>query len=188
MLATLFAERVPLAEDPGSGEEYLKLTLPRAQVHALQALAEGDVASVALRRLVATFAESSVPAQLPVRALPPTVLRPRESSEKTFRDASPKRSSSEPPPWYGLGTEKWAREGPEAKKYILGMKALDCAPHVIEDSSSKRSSSTWSDFLRLTLLYFVPIGLFVLLAAIFGKSNSSTPSAPTSRIPQWRPE
>src|SRR6267143_2819417 len=95
---TLFAERVPLAEDPGSGEEYLKLTLPRAQIHALQALAEGDVASVALRRLVATFAESSVPAQLPVRALPPTVLRPRESSEKTFCDASPKdlRASRRP--------------------------------------------------------------------------------------------
>ena len=69
MLASLFAQRVPLADDPGSGEEYLKLTLPRAQVHALQALAGGDAAGVALRRLVATFAGSSLPARQPARAL-----------------------------------------------------------------------------------------------------------------------
>ncbi len=199
MLATLFAQRVPLAEDPGSGEEYLKLTLPRAQVHALQALAGGDAAGVALRRLVATFAGLSLPARRPVRALPPAVLRPRDNGlifvpqkfpEKISRDVSPRRSSSEPPPWYGLGAEKWAREGPEAKKYILGMKPLDFAPHVIEDSSSKLkpASSAWSDFLRLALLYFLPIGLLVLLAAIFGSSNGSTPAASGSRFPQWRPE
>ncbi len=200
MLAVLFAQRVPLVNDPGPGDEYLKLTLPRAQVHALQALAGGDAAGVALRRLVATFAGSSLPAQRPVRALLPALLRPRDNAQIVVpqkfsatisRDVSPRRASSEPPPWYGLGAEQWAREGPEAKSYILGMKPLGDIPAVIEHSplsTLKSSSSAWSDFLRLALLYFLPIGLLLLFAVIFGGSNGSTPAAPGSRFPQWRPE
>src|SRR2546425_11023856 len=46
MLTVLFAQKIPLVDDPGSGEEYLRLTLPRAQVHALQALAGGDSAEI----------------------------------------------------------------------------------------------------------------------------------------------
>jgi len=75
MLTVLFAQRVPLADDPESGNKFLKLTLPRAQVHALQALANGDTAGVALRRLVATFAGTSLPApRHPVPALPTPIL------------------------------------------------------------------------------------------------------------------
>lgn len=71
MLTTLFAQRVPLANDPGSGEKYLKLTLPRAQVRALQALADGDAPGVALRRLVATFTRGLPAREIrPIRQLP----------------------------------------------------------------------------------------------------------------------
>ncbi len=73
MLAALFAQKVPLVDDPGSGEVYLRLTLPSAQVHALQALAGGDAAGVALRRLVATFAGSSLSVQRPMRVLAPAM-------------------------------------------------------------------------------------------------------------------
>ena len=194
MLAALFAQKVPLVGDPGSGDVYLKLTLPCAQVHALQALAGGDAAGVALRRLVATFAGSSLPVQRPVRALPPAMLSMRPSVDGGQIVAEPDiRPLSEPPPWYGLGAERWAREGREAKKYVLKMQSLAAASAVIEPSPAKASlpSSPWASFFRNLIFYYViPVGLIFLLGSIFGSGGGAAggPSAPASPYPPWRPK
>ena len=193
MLTVLFAQKIPLVDDPGSGEEYLRLTLPRAQVHALQALAGGDSAGTALRRLVATFAGSSLPARRPVRALPSAVLSMRPGVDDGQIVVEPGvRSLSEPPPWYGLGAERWAREGREAKKYVLKMQSLAAGPAVIEPSQAKASlpSSRLTIFQSFILYMVVPMGLILLLAWIFGDGGSAAgaSSASASPYPQWRPQ
>jgi hypothetical protein len=190
MLAVLFAQKVPLVGDPGSGEVYLKLTLPCPQVHALQALAGGDAAGVALRRLVATFAGSSLPVQRPVRALPPPMLPSPENGQIVASGTPRMRPLSEPPPWYGLGAEQWAREGREAKEYVLKMQSLAAAPAVVK-AKAPLPSSSWAIFFRLFILYFiVPMGLIFLFGSISGSGDGARggPSAPASPYPQWRPK
>ncbi len=101
------------------------------------------------------------------------------------------RPLSEPPPWYGLGAERWAREGREAKKYVLKMQSLATASAVIEPSPAKASSSSaWAIFFRNLILYYViPVGLIFLLGAIFGDGAGATSSqSAASPYPQWRPK
>jgi hypothetical protein len=195
MLAVLFAQKVPLVGDPGSGEEYLKLTLPCAQVHALQPLAGGDPAGVALRRLVATFVGSSLRAQRPVRALPPAVLSSPENGQTVASGKPRPRSSSEPPPWYGLGAEQWAHEGPAAKRYVREMARLAATP---PDTARKQQPKSMLASAKAAFLDPGVLGLLLSFVAIllcawaFGSGGTSSAGAGSQpAVPpfsRWRPQ
>lgn len=194
MLSVLFAQRVPLVEDPGPGEVYLKLTLPTAQVHALQALAGGDTACVALRRLVATFAGGSLPVRWPAPVLAPASFR--DDSQALAVSKPHSRFPGDPPAWCAMTPEQWARADREWKKYVSGITPTVSAVDAATKQPTPKStlSSLWTVLrdpgISGLLLYF---GLILLCAWIFGSGGTSSAAGATGSrpavppFPQWRP-
>jgi hypothetical protein len=206
MLTALFARRVPLANDPGPGEKYLKLTLPRTQVRALRTLADGDAPGVALRRLVATFARG-LPAResRPVRQLPmartypvleaeiieePEVRKSRPLPQPLVPEAEALRSSLKNRlDW----TPEYRAMIVERIRELEGVVDLDPSrpkPTSRRSIARRSSGALMADPVFRTL--FLLVAVLVVLAIHFGGWPALASDGPEARpampYPQWRPK
>jgi len=141
-------QQVRAASDPGAGEKFLRLTLPRFHVTAIQKFLSEESASVALRRFIASFTVTrSLPAANSIRPQPAHPVNEGQPSEKRAESFAPSLPSSPEVPLPDYDPDRWW--------------ARWARPNVQTDDSA--GSSAPEPLVSVKWEYFLLAALFVAL-------------------------
>jgi hypothetical protein len=194
MISRLFRERIPLVADPGSGDVVLRLSLPEDQVLALRAVAGGGKASVAIRRLLATFSRR-MPPSMPVHGLPRACELSDKPAALPTRFSEPERTGLirllEIPSWFDPENPNrlsyWKSLGYDNQLQIIEAHPVSVPePEEAPANAGISPPSTGATLISL----IASVLLFALMVFLADRQRARAASAPSPgpSYPPWRPE